>query len=298
VQTTRPSLVNPAETPLYIVGVVINALIIGAILSSYWWLEELPARFSEGVQGQVIQYVMYSLLLLMPAIVIGRQVQRASILGQAIRLSREQFPDIYAVKDEFARQLNLPRNPEIYLANGNGTLNAFASSSVGRDYLVISNELFANLYNSNHEGLAFIIGHELGHIKRNHTKIWYQLTILFFGILPIISFFLSRAREYTCDRFGAFLSPNGVDGLVLLASGRYAYQRVDVAEVLTQERQVRGVWAGVATLVRSHPLTIRRIKTLVDLGLISPERPTDVPLAHQVILPAIDAWEPSTSLPR
>jgi Zn-dependent protease with chaperone function len=280
--TRSPSLTNSAEPALYILGVVVNVFIVGAILSSYWWMQEMPAQVREGTRGQVIQYATYGLLLLIPAIIIARQVQRASILGQAVQLSREQFPDIYEVKDDYARRLRLPRNPEIYLANGNGTLNAFASSAVGRDYVVVSNELFANLYNNNREGLAFIIGHELGHIKRNHTKIWYQLSILFFSILPVLSFFLSRAREYTSDRHGAWLSPNGVDGLVLLASGRYAYQKVNVAEVLSQERQFRGVWAGLATIVRSHPLTIRRIKTLVDLGLLSPERPSDVPAVDPV----------------
>lgn len=269
------SLTNPAEPPLYILGVVINVLIVGAILSSYWWMEEMPTQVRGGTRGQVIQYAMYGLLLLIPGIVIGRQIQRASILGQAVQLSREQFPDIYAVMDTYARRLRLRRRPEIYLANGNGTLNAFATSSVGRDYVVISNELFANLYNNNRQGLAFIIGHELGHIRRNHTKIWYQFSILFFSVLPILSYCLSRAREYTSDRHGAWLAPDGIEGLVMLASGRYVYQQVNLAEILNQERQFRGIWAALASMLQSHPLTIRRIKTLVDLGLLSPNRQFD-----------------------
>jgi len=280
--TTTSSLTNSAETPLYVLGVVVNAVIVFAILTNYWWLDQLPNQLSEGTTGEVIQYAMYALLLLIPAIIIGRQVQRAGVLGRAVQLSPEQFPDIYAVKDDYARRLELRRNPEIYLVNGNGALNAFASSSVGRDYVVISNELFANLYNNNREGLAFIIGHELGHIKRNHTKIWYQLSILFFSMLPVISFCLSRAREYTSDRHGAWLAPDGVDGLVMLACGRYAYQYANVSEVLNQERQVRGFWAALATIFQSHPLTIRRIKTLVELGLMSPDRRPSVPAADPV----------------
>ncbi|HEX5166601.1 MAG TPA: M48 family metallopeptidase [Thermomicrobiales bacterium] len=280
--STSPSLGNPAEMPLYILGVVVNVVIVAAIVTNYWWLEDLPGAISDGVTSDAIQYAMYALLLLIPAIVIGRQVQRASVLGQAVQLSPDQFPDIYAVKDDYARRLGLRRDPEIYLVNGNGTLNAFASSSVGRDYVVISNELFANLYDNNREGLAFIIGHELGHIKRNHTKIWYQLSILFFSMLPVISYCLSRAREYTSDRHGAWLSPNGVDGLVLLSCGRYAYHYANVSEVLHQEQQVRGVWVELVTIFRSHPLTIRRIRKLIDLGLMSPDRPSPVPAASPV----------------
>jgi len=280
--SASPPLGNPAEMPLYVLGVIVNALIVAAIVTNYWWLDELPGAISNGTTGDAIQYAMYALLLVIPAVVIGRQVQRASVLGLAVQLSPEQFPDIYAVKDDYARRLGLRRNPEIYLVNGNGTLNAFASSSVGRDYVVISNELFANLYDNNREGLAFIIGHELGHIKRHHTKIWYQLSILFFSILPVVSYCLSRAREYTSDRHGAWLSPNGVDGLVLLACGRYAYQHANVSQVLHQEQQVRGVWVELVTIFRSHPLTIRRIRKLVDLGLLSPDRPPAISAADPV----------------
>jgi Zn-dependent protease with chaperone function len=281
--TTTRSLTNSAEMPLYVLGVVFNAAIVIVLVTNYWWLDQLPNELSDGVTGEAIQYAMYALLLMIPAIVIGRQVQRAGILGRAVQLSPEQFPDIYAVKDDYARRLGLRRNPEIYLMNGNGALNAFASSSVGRDYVVISNELFANLYNDNREGLAFIIGHELGHIKRNHTKIWYQLSILFFSILPVVSYCLSRAREYTSDRHGAWLSPDGVDGLVVLACGRYAYQHANVSEVLNQEQQFRGVWAALATIFQSHPLTIRRIKKLVELELLSPERRPVVAASGPVI---------------
>jgi hypothetical protein len=48
-----------------------------------------------------------------------------------VRLSRRQFPDIYAVKEDFARKLGLKWDPEIYLMSGNGVLNAFAASAFG-----------------------------------------------------------------------------------------------------------------------------------------------------------------------
>ena len=72
---------------------------------------------------------------------------------------------IHAVKDDFARRLNLRRDPEIYLMSGNGTLNAFAASTFGYDFVVIHSELFSNTYEKNKDALAFIIGHELGHLR-------------------------------------------------------------------------------------------------------------------------------------
>jgi hypothetical protein len=67
------------------------------------------------------------IILVAPAIMIVRQVQRASIRGTAVRLSRTQFPDLCASADDFAATLGVKPAPALYLANGNGTLNAFAA---------------------------------------------------------------------------------------------------------------------------------------------------------------------------
>jgi Zn-dependent protease with chaperone function len=57
----------------------------------------------------------------------------------------------------------------VYLSNGNGTLNAFAAQSGWtNNYVVLSNELFANLRNDNREETRFILGHEIGHIRLHH----------------------------------------------------------------------------------------------------------------------------------
>jgi Zn-dependent protease with chaperone function len=181
-----------------------------------------------------------------------------------VRLSPRQFPDIYAVKDDFARKLGLKREPEIYLMSGNGTLNAFAASTFGYDFVVIHSELFSNTYEKNKEALAFIIGHELGHLRLGHTRLWYQLSTAYVDRVPLLKGFLSRAREYSCDRHGAYLAPRGEEGLVLLAAGRYVYKEVDVGELLEQAQRFQGFWPVVAQLPQSHPFTVRRLKVLYD----------------------------------
>jgi Zn-dependent protease with chaperone function len=98
-----------------------------------------------------------------------RQVQRASIRGTAVQLSRIQFLDLYASVDDFAATMRVKPTPAVYLSNGNGTLNAFAAQSGWtNNYVVLSNELFANLRNDNREETRFILGHEIGHIRLHH----------------------------------------------------------------------------------------------------------------------------------
>jgi Zn-dependent protease with chaperone function len=260
---------DPYEIPLYVVSVLVNLLIIGLILVGALLLGYLNALAGEPLSGPVVDVIraaFFALLLLVPGLVLYRQLTRAGIRGSAVRLSTQQFPDIYALKDHFARTLNPRREPEIYLMSGNGTLNAFAASTFGYDFVVIHSELFSNTYEENRDALAFIIGHELGHLRLGHTRLWYQLSTAYVDRIPLLKGFISRAREYSCDRHGAYLVPQGEEGLVLLAAGRYVYKDVDVGELLEQAQRFRGFWPVVAQLPQSHPFTVRRLKVLHDAG--------------------------------
>ena len=260
---------SPYEIPLYVVSVLVNLLIIAIILVGALLLGYLNALAGEPLSGpmvDVIRAAFFALLLLVPGLVLYRQLTRAGIRGSAVRLSHRQFPNIYALKEDFARNLGLKREPEIYLMSGNGTLNAFAASTLGYDFVVIHSELFSNTYERNKDALAFIIGHELGHLRLGHTRLWYQLSTAYVDRVPLLKGFLSRAREFSCDRHGAYLAPQGEEGLVLLAAGRYVYKDVEVGELLEQAQRFRGVWPVVAQLPQSHPFTVRRLKVLHDAG--------------------------------
>ena len=170
---------SPYEIPLYVLSVLVNLIIIALILVGALLLGYLNALAGEPLSGPAVDAIraaFFALLLLVPGLVVYRQITRAGTRGSAVRLSPRQFPDIYAVKDDFARKLGLKREPEIYLMSGNGALNAFAASTFGYDFVVIHSELFTNTYERNKEALAFIVGHELGHLRLGHTRLWYQLS--------------------------------------------------------------------------------------------------------------------------
>jgi Zn-dependent protease with chaperone function len=275
---------NPYEIPLYIFSVLVNLLIIALILYGALLLGYLNALAGEPLSGPLVDAIrvaFVALLLLVPGLVVYRQLTRAGIRGSAVRLSRRQFPDIYAVKEDFARRLGLKRDPEIYLMSGNGVLNAFAASTFGYDFVVIHSELFSNTYEKNKDALAFIIGHELGHLRLGHTRLWYQLSTAYVDRLPLLAGFLSRVREFSCDRHGAYLAPQGEEGLVLLAAGRYVYKQVDIDELLEQARRFRGFWPAVAQLPQSHPFAVRRIRALYDLGFF--KAPAESPTSEGVV---------------
>ena len=280
----NPRLRDPREVPLYVISALINLLIVALIMVGVLLLGFLNALAGDPLSGPMVEAIrvaFVALLLLVPGLVVYRQLTRAGIRGSAVRLSRRQFPDIYSLKEDFARTLELSRDPEIYLMSGNGTLNAFAASTFGYDFVVIHSELFSNTYEKNKEALAFIIGHELGHLRLGHTRMWYQLSTAYVDRVPLLGGFLSRAREFSCDRHGAYLAPRGEEGLVLLAAGRYVYKEVDVDELLEQAQQFRGFWPVVAQLPQSHPFTVRRLKALHDAGFF--EAPAHGPVSGGVV---------------
>lgn len=267
--TQQPSLRHPTEIPLYALCVTLNLLILAALLDVVVFVWTHPALLDNQVLTDVAVAIVLGLLVLPLAYVVYRNLTRAAIRGSAVMVSQQQFPEIATVRDKFARQLHLHRVPEIYVTSGNGQLNAFAASAYRVDFVVLHSELFANLYQNNREGLAFIVGHEMGHIRLHHTRLWYQLSLAFINWIPLIPGFLSRAREYSSDRHGAFVEPQGEEGLVLLTAGRYVYRQVDITDLLEQSAHVRGFWPEVAQLTQSHPLTVWRLKKLYELGLFT-----------------------------
>ena len=140
---------------------------------------------------------------MLPALIVVRETQRAGIRGTAVQLSERQYPELYETVEGFARAIGLRRRPDIFLANSNGTLNAFAAQASGHDYIVLANELFANLYNGNRNGLRFIIGHELGHIRFHHVALWYQLAVAYSQRIPLLGPTLSRLRDTPALRLPA-----------------------------------------------------------------------------------------------
>ncbi len=262
---------HPAENLMFVLMVVLNFLILAVLIDFLASTALIPPALRGTNWEAAWRAVAGAIIFVAPALMIVRQVQRASIRGTAVQLSRTQFPDLYASMDDFSRTLGLKRTPTLYLSNGNGTLNAFAAQSGWtNNYVVLSNELFANLRNNNREGTRFILGHETGHIRLHHVALWYQLVLCYSQLIPILGPTLSRLREYSCDRNGAALESRGEIGLVLLAAGRYAADYVHVSELVDQGRHLGGFWVEIAQLTRSHPWTVRRIWRLHQLGLFGP----------------------------
>jgi hypothetical protein len=115
----------------------------------------------------------------------------------------------------------------------------------------------------------FEIGRELGRIRLGHTRWWDELLVAYVVKLPLLRNPLVHARTYAYDRYAAYLAPDSVRGLIVLASGRPILKLVDVEEFVAQAESSRGFWPWLANLTRREPHVTFRLRALVDAGLYS-----------------------------
>src|SRR5438445_2160681 len=193
-----------------------------------------------------------------------------SIRGSAVRLGSDQFPDRHAAVEDLARRVGLRRIPNVYLMQHDGALNAFAMRFV-RTHMVV---LFSDLLEACGDSAAardMIIGHELGHIRAGHLRgRWLLMPASF---VPFLGSALSRAREYTCDRYGcaAAGSPDGaLLGLAILSAGGRYGPLVNRGALVAQRRDLRSAWMLVGEWLGSHPPLAKRLWALAPELEIAP----------------------------
>jgi Zn-dependent protease with chaperone function len=194
-----------------------------------------------------------------------------SIRGSAVRLGPNQFPKLHARVDEIARRVGLRRTPDVYLMQQNGAMNAFAMRFLRTHMVVLLSDLL-EACGDNAAARDMIIGHELGHIRAGHLRgRWLLMPASF---VPFLGSALSRAREYTCDRYGCTAAGDRDGALlglaILSAGGRYG-PLVNRGALVGQRRDLRSAWMLVGEWLGSHPPLSKRVWALApDLEAAGP----------------------------
>ncbi len=109
------------------------------------------------------------------------------------------------------------------------------------------------------DALRFYIGHEMGHIRRNHMM--WEVVLMPALILPLLGAAYSRSREYTCDKYGHACCMN-VDssklGLAALAVGGKKYKVLNGDAYLNQLNATKGFWMSFHELISNYPWLVKR----------------------------------------
>ena len=232
----------PSEMPL---------LLVTALISAGVWLLAAITIF-----GLAYAAILGAFFFVAHAVFV------AHVRGNAVRLGPDQFPELYAAVESLAQRMGMRRVPEVYLMQAGGTLNALASKFMRADIVV----LFSELIEACGEDTAardMIIAHELGHLRAGHLRwTWFLLPG---SLVPFLGTALSRAREYTCDRYGlagAGRRDSALTGLAILAAGGKHGPRVNLEAMVRQREALNTGWMKIGEWLSTHPPLASRIAAL------------------------------------
>lgn len=191
---------------------------------------------------------------------LAQRFYRAFSYGNMIKLSDEQYPELYAMVKEGARGLGMSETPTTFLYNSQGVMNAFARRIAGRRFVHLASQLVDA---QDDEQVRFVIGHELGHHAAGHLNPWTRFIRAPGHVIPLLGPAYSRARETTCDAVGLRLcaSPAAAQaGLAMLGCGcRRLNATLNCEAFARQEAEVPAVFGFLREIFASHPRLTRRV---------------------------------------
>ncbi len=256
-----PDLVNPKERTYLMLALMVSGLIYLSLLIS--------------VIG------IFYLLFAAAALAVAQGIAIGQLRGNAIRVSERQFPDVLRVAHQVCGQLGIAEVPPIYIMQSGGVLNAFATRFFGRNYVCIYSEILELAYEHGEAEVAFVLAHELAHVARNH--VWWKTVITPATLVPFLGTAYSRACEYTCDAYGAYLWPQGAEGgILVLAAGKRLYREMDVDAFLAQAHEQDSFWMWLAEHLATHPNLPKRlsyVRYLNSMRAGAPAPPHSAPVA-------------------
>jgi Zn-dependent protease with chaperone function len=261
-----PRLRSPREETLFVVGM---------IFSSLAWLAVVVS-----VVG--LAYALFGALFILSA----NALFLAHVRANGVRVDARQLPELHARAQAAATRLGLATLPEIYVLQGGGLLNAFATKLFSRRYLILLSDLVDHCQDPRQ--LDFIVAHELGHLAAGHLA--WRTYLLPYRLVPWLGAAYSRACEYTCDRCGLAgageLEPS-LRGLVVLAAGGRIAAQVDLGAFAAQRLETGAFWTTVLELTSSHPFLCKRVAALQELAAPGTLAPVRRSLAGWLLAPAL-----------
>lgn len=297
VQKQARKLRHKAELPLYAVNSILGPIILcvlGVVMFGEYGivdlikeglqraeLSETSPEFSAFLFGFIAVFASIGAIGFIGYLVILSLIEMyktyASNMSYGIRVSEQNYPEIYAKVKEYSRLLGFKKEPEVYVEQMNGSINAYASWVPGKNYVHLNAEVLDLLYleHKDLDTISFIMAHEFGHLYYNHTKLHYAFCANLVNIIPVLGKnilgpMLQRAREYSVDRVAQVLTEGkcGAETMMFLSAGRHSYKYVDADDYLAYVNKNKNFIEKFArfltNLTADHPINPFRTKAILD----------------------------------
>ena len=196
---------------------------------------------------------------------LGNGLLIASLKAEAVKVDTTQFPALAQACVRVCAKLGVTPVPDLYVAQSGGMLNAFATRHCGRNFVVLYSEILET-YGADSPEIEFLIGHEIGHIRRSHLQ---KRILLFPGLLlPLLGNAYHRACERSSDRHGSFAARDAagaVRAMMILAGGKQARETMSPELFARQYMEQRGFFVSWYELISGYPTLSQRVAHLIAL---------------------------------
>ena len=209
------------EVPLYvfliIIGLMACVLLIlrdaqgdGLLVEIKEFLSSLPDLSSKDPDSIMqLAIIILSLMFGAGAIIILvvmslYQMYRtyADQMSYSIRVSEKNYPEIYQKVREYTWLLGWKKEPEVYVQQMNGSLNAFTCWVPGKVFIQLNAEIvdIAYMEHKDFDTIFFVMAHEFGHAYLHHVQLYYSFWSMLASFIPFLGSnillpMLSRSRE-------------------------------------------------------------------------------------------------------
>ena len=186
--------------------------------------------------------------------------------GSGAIVTKNQFLDLHDMHLECCRTLDMKKPPMLILIHADGMFNALATRFLKKHYVVLFSDIVDAL-EDHPEALKFYIGHELGHIKRNHLIWWPVMAPV--SWLPLIGAGYSRACEITCDKHGRACcasDDDAIKAMAALAVGARRWKTLNIDAFIQQAQCTKEFFMSLHEIISDYPWLSRRIAMLREGG--------------------------------
>ena len=214
---------------------------------------------------------------------------RLLFLANSVRVSQDQFPQLYQLLLDGASILDLPEVPEMYVCQDYTLLSLFGppanAAALGSDkpFLVVTTALVDLM---DIEEMRFVIGHELGHVLSGHTvyrtmllkltQLAFRLAWFAIAYISLRAFILAleewfRKGEVSCDRAGVLAGqdPSAARRALMKLAGGSRMSELSHDEFIRQAEEydaVPDVRESIIKLLQlfgnTHPFAVTRVAQL------------------------------------